>query len=105
MVISVGRFHPLVFAACSKTPAVFCEWGLTQSGNPENFAITPKANRICQETGIGYFDNPASLGNALSRSETILEPRGFDDSYFERFDAMKMAVTNRFLDAAKTSQG
>jgi hypothetical protein len=103
MIVSVGRFHPLVFAACSKTPAVFCEWGLHQSGNPDNFTKTMKAKRICSEIGIGYFNTPSALSQALASSKTYFEPVGFDSLHFERFEAMKKAISSRFLEAAKTS--
>lgn len=105
MVISVGRLHPMIFAACTRTPAIFCEWGLTQCGYPDDFYITPKSERVCMETGMQYHTSLRSMADSLRDSKNLPQPRGFDPSYLTRFEMMKKAVTDRFLEAAKPSLG
>jgi Polysaccharide pyruvyl transferase len=91
-VVSVGRFHPLIFCASTATPCVFTEWGTDladgQSTNIDRKATT-KAQRLCTELKIPYF---ANLDDFAKTIRTLVHQpvtaSKFDEDYYKRFDDM-----------------
>jgi hypothetical protein len=66
-VISVGRLHPLVFAAATGTPTV----SVTAPGIPEVDKWMPKLRQICKEFGIAEASH---VGEALDFFDRGLPP-------------------------------
>ena len=95
LVVSVGRFHPLIFSSGTCTPCVFAEWDANvadgQQATPSH-RNTSKAQRFCMETGIPYFSKLRDLTKAVSSLKIDAKRPALGDAYFQRFDAMVSRV-------------
>ena len=85
LVVSLGRLHPLVFAANVGTPAVFAE---PLAGDPRWPACT-KARQMCVEHGWSFADSLAALAARLRSPEGREIPAaGFGPGCRERWESM-----------------
>jgi hypothetical protein len=87
LVISVGRLHPLIFAATTGTPAVFSEFNPHQQDRQRTVT---KAKQLCEETGIQRFNCFSDLCDWLEQSQSLGDVRGvqFPSSYEQHFENM-----------------
>jgi hypothetical protein len=99
LVVSVGRFHPLVFAASVGTPCLFSDWGV-QSSHAAIGSKTDKAAALCDEVGGTYFPKVNELTEFLERGEAFPSACHFSDSYHQRFQTMVSSVIDQFRRAA-----
>jgi polysaccharide pyruvyl transferase WcaK-like protein len=90
LVISIGRLHPLVFAANVNIPAVFAEPMPVESDWP----FSMKAEQLCGEHGWPYFSSIEDLASALKGRQRFPAPR-FSRQYHERWEAMAQGVEQR----------
>lgn len=103
LMVSVGRFHPLVFAASVGTPCLFSDWGV-ESSHAAIGSKTDKAAALCEEVGAAYFPKVRELTEYLERGEPFPSASCFSDAYHQRFQTMVASVIEHFRNAApKTS--
>lgn len=101
VVVSLGRLHPLVFAANVGTPAAFVE----PLPGDARWSTSRKARELCAEHGWSYFTDVAAFGQAADRRpETVLRPSGFTAGTRERAEEM-MALLEQGLAAAAAGRG
>ena len=82
-VISIGRFHPVVFAASTSTPCLYTEWSKEHE--------TLKAQRFCEETNSAYAPCMDEAAAVLSKGITA---GAIPETYKARFDTMFQQVVN-----------
>jgi len=101
VVVSVGRLHPLVFAANVGTPAAFVE----PLPGDARWSTSRKARELCTEHGWPYFVDVTAFGQAAaSEPETVFRPSGFAAGTRERAEEMRVLL-ERGLAAAAAAQG
>jgi hypothetical protein len=93
MVVSVGRLHPLIFAASVGTPCVFADLA-TDVGTWRDGRIG-KARMLCSEFGLAYLPSFGDLCDWLERGETPAA-RSFPPAYDALFEAMVRGVVDAF---------
>jgi hypothetical protein len=93
MVVSVGRLHPLIFAAGVGSPCVFADLA-TDCGTWADGRIG-KARMLCSEYGLAYLPSFGSLCDWIDRGETPAA-RGFPPAYEALFEAMVGRVVDAF---------
>jgi polysaccharide pyruvyl transferase WcaK-like protein len=96
LVVSLGRFHPLVFAGNVEVPAVFAE---PLAGDPR-WPVCLKAKQLCQEHGWAYFADMNGLRDALADGFQPIACR-FAPGYRERWREQVHQLENRFAASAK----
>jgi Methyltransferase domain len=95
LVISVGRFHPLVFSSSTCTPCVFTEWDANVADGQKatsSHKNTSKAMRFCVENEIPYFANLRELTQSLANLKVNARRPALCDEHFQRFDSMVARV-------------
>lgn len=98
LVVSVGRFHPLVFGASTETPCLYAEWGTNKGKRID------KALALCEEVNFRYFPRIGELNDFLLRGEQIPVPRMFSSDYHNRFKKMVNQVIDGFKTRPTTGQ-
>ncbi len=97
-VVSVGRLHPLVFAANVGTPADFIE---PLPGHP-SWPATTKAQRWCEATGQPYAPSiDAFLGGTMDDAPRRARAAVFTPADEARWQAMVDAVRGDLIRAAE----
>lgn len=94
--VSVGRLHPLVFAANVGTPAAFVE----PLGHEPRWPACIKARQLCAEHGWPLYASVPGLIAALGTQAAGWQPAGFAPGTGERWRGMADAIADRFGRAA-----
>jgi polysaccharide pyruvyl transferase WcaK-like protein len=89
-VVSVGRLHPLIFAANVGTPAAFVE----PLPGEKRWLKSTKARQLCADHGWPFFEKPQDFHAALEFG-AHLPPLGFTPGYKARWEAMARQVEER----------
>jgi polysaccharide pyruvyl transferase WcaK-like protein len=96
LVVSLGRLHPLVFAANVGTPAVFAE----PLGHDPRWPVCTKARDLAAEHGWPYATSIADLIARLRRPDgRALPPAAFASGTGDRWRAMADALEKRLAAA------
>lgn len=99
-VISVGRLHPLIFAANVGVPTVFAEPLPGESRWPTSL----KASQFCQDHGWPYHGSIDEAAHALSQ-RMPLEPAHFSNDYRDRWNTMQAELSTRLAARARQVRG
>jgi hypothetical protein len=94
-VVSIGRLHPLIFAANVQVPALFSE---PLAGDPRWPQCT-KAQQLCEEHGLAYFPAIDQLTAAL-RGGIQLENAHFCQDYRARWDQQVQLLSQQLAASA-----
>ena len=92
LVVSLGRLHPLIFAANVATPAVFAE----PLASDPRWPVCLKARQLCQEHGLPYFADADSLTTALAeglRPQAARFAAGSQDRWQEQAARLKARLS------------
>lgn len=102
LVVSLGRLHPLVFAANVGTPAVFAE----PLGRDARWPVCTKARDLAAEHGWPYSASIADLVSRLRRPDgRALLPAAFAAGTQDRWRAMADALEERLASSAWGEHG
>lgn len=96
VVISIGRLHPLIFAANVAVPVAFAE---PLAGDPR-WPLCLKARQLCEEHGWPYFPAIDDLGSHL-REQKPLEKAAFADHYRSRWSEQVQQLSTRLQASAE----
>jgi hypothetical protein len=99
LVVSVGRLHPLIFAASVGTPCMFADL----KGNAWCRSGILKCEEACREHGWPYFDNVAQLTAWLRKGVHAIHPASFAPGYADRYAEMTDHVLATLAQAAETN--
>ena len=96
LIVSVGRLHPLIFAANVGTPAVFVE---PLAADPR-WPACAKARQLCTEHGWPYAEGAREVMAWLARSPaTVMQPAGFAPGSRDRWEQMAEELDRRLAAA------
>lgn len=94
LVVSVGRLHPLIFAANVQTPAIFAE---ALPGSP-TWKPARKVQQFCQEYEWTYYSGMPALTSALE-ADIAPGPIAFPASSREQWIEMSQKIEDCLLSA------
>jgi hypothetical protein len=103
LVVSLGRLHPLVFAANVGTPVAFVE---PLAGDPR-WPVSGKARQLCAEHGWPYYGDAGTFAAQLLRQpedlhpETLDRPAAFAPGTRDRWREMADQLEDRLAAAEK----
>lgn len=96
LVVSLGRLHPLVFAANVGTPAVFVE----PLAGDARWPVSGKARQLCAEHGwLSFADVPTFVPHLLGQREGTTRPAAFALGTRERWREMADGLEQRLATA------
>ncbi len=103
LVVSIGRLHPLIFAASCGTPTVFSELpaDACEDKDRNGERKTLKALQLCKEVGIDYFREFSQFLTAIGDPNFNIRSVEFSAAYRQRYDEMTRSVLERFQAAAE----
>jgi polysaccharide pyruvyl transferase WcaK-like protein len=97
LTVSLGRLHPLIFAANVGTPAIFAE---PLAHDPRWPACT-KARNLCDEHGWPWCESIGELATRLQSPEgRRIQPAGFFPGSRDRWQSMAKTLTDSLAVAA-----